>query len=191
MTLSTPTFGYNSQGAALEAFATACTRASLERLFNRLLGRPAHLLTFDDASRDLGTFTFIPRQRQSVPLGQIVGSVGRPRDYSPTFRPLRRHDAARWASVKRAVENEHGLPPIELYKIDNRHFVLDGHHRVSVLKQLGASQVEAFVTELKPLEPGMVVAAPRPSPGPLVRRPTRTLFRKGAPPCHQPAAPCA
>jgi nucleotide-binding universal stress UspA family protein len=41
-----------------------------------------------------------------------------------------------------------GLPPIEVYQIGDAYFVRDGNHRVSVLRQMGASAVEAYVTQV-------------------------------------------
>jgi nucleotide-binding universal stress UspA family protein len=42
-----------------------------------------------------------------------------------------------------------GLPPIEVYQIGEAYFVLDGNHRVSVAKELGATHIQAYVTEVK------------------------------------------
>jgi nucleotide-binding universal stress UspA family protein len=41
-----------------------------------------------------------------------------------------------------------GLPPIEVYQIGDAYFVLDGNHRVSVARELGASHIQAYVTEV-------------------------------------------
>jgi nucleotide-binding universal stress UspA family protein len=49
-----------------------------------------------------------------------------------------------------------GLPAISVYQIGDVYFVLDGNHRVSVAQQLGASHIQAYVTEVKsrvPLTP--------------------------------------
>ena len=51
-----------------------------------------------------------------------------------------------------------GLPPVELYQIGDAYFVIDGHHRVSVARQLGATHIQAYVTELQtkvPLSPNV------------------------------------
>jgi nucleotide-binding universal stress UspA family protein len=42
-----------------------------------------------------------------------------------------------------------GLPPIEVYQIGEVYFVLDGNHRISVAKELGATHIQAYVTEVK------------------------------------------
>jgi len=49
-----------------------------------------------------------------------------------------------------------GLPPVDLYLIDEVYFVVDGHHRVSVAKKVGAETIQAHVTEIRssiPLAP--------------------------------------
>jgi nucleotide-binding universal stress UspA family protein len=49
-----------------------------------------------------------------------------------------------------------GLPPIEVYQIGEVYFVLDGNHRVSVARQVGATHIEAYVAEVRtkvPLSP--------------------------------------
>ena len=40
------------------------------------------------------------------------------------------------------------LPPIDVYKLGNLYFVIDGHHRVSVARAQGATEIEAHVTEI-------------------------------------------
>jgi ParB-like chromosome segregation protein Spo0J len=40
------------------------------------------------------------------------------------------------------------LPPISVYRLGERHFVRDGHHRVSVARSLGMAAIDAEVTDL-------------------------------------------
>jgi hypothetical protein len=64
----------------------------------------------------------------------------------------------RWSRVYAQANSLEGLPPIELYKVDDVYFVRDGNHRVSVARQLGNKTIQAHVTELPTaidLEPGM------------------------------------
>jgi hypothetical protein len=42
------------------------------------------------------------------------------------------------------------LPPISVYRLGERHFVRDGHHRVSVAHSLGMAAIDAEVTDLSP-----------------------------------------
>jgi nucleotide-binding universal stress UspA family protein len=60
--------------------------------------------------------------------------------------------------VQLAATGLTGLPPIEVYQIGEAYFVLDGNHRVSVARRLGASYIEAYVTEIHtkvPLSPNI------------------------------------
>jgi hypothetical protein len=40
------------------------------------------------------------------------------------------------------------MPPIDVYRIGDLHFVRDGHHRVSVAGALGLDTIEAYVAEV-------------------------------------------
>lgn len=87
-------------------------------------------------------------RRQRVPLSQIKGSCsGRLHDFDACFRPQKLHNKARWLSVAMAFYMHKSLPPVELVKVDDIYFVLDGHHRLSVSGSLGVETIEANVTE--------------------------------------------
>ena len=85
-----------------------------------------------------------------VPLNKIIGSVGRTSDFDRNFLPLTDSDEHRWANVKTHMTSptSKGLPAVDLYKIGEAYFVLDGNHRVSVAKLAGFQEIEAYVTEL-------------------------------------------
>jgi hypothetical protein len=40
------------------------------------------------------------------------------------------------------------MPPIDVYRIGDVHFVRDGHHRVSVARAQGRKDIDAYVTEV-------------------------------------------
>jgi hypothetical protein len=46
------------------------------------------------------------------------------------------------------------LPPIELYKLGDRYYVVDGHHRVAASLSLGQLEIDAIVTEYTPAQSG-------------------------------------
>jgi uncharacterized protein (TIGR00730 family) len=92
---------------------------------------------------------------QTIPLEKIAGSVGRYQEFNRAFLPTQDFMRERWKRVYEAAHAQ-GFPPIDVYQIGDVYFVMDGHHRVSVLKELGAETIEAFVTELEtpiPLSP--------------------------------------
>jgi nucleotide-binding universal stress UspA family protein len=67
-------------------------------------------------------------------------------------------DRQRWASVKAAMEEGLGLPPIEVYNVGEVYFVIDGNHRVSIARQQGFSSIQARVIEVQtniPLTPNV------------------------------------
>ncbi len=141
---------------AVRDFRVARQRASLQRVMARLTGRPAELLSFDQVRETLRGTSTLPRGLQEIPVDAIVGSVGRYADFTRSFLPLSDSQGDRWARVKAIAEGQAGLPPIEVYKIGDVYFVRDGHHRVSVAREVGAKSIEAYVTEVEvkiPLSP--------------------------------------
>ncbi|SDR73083.1 ParB-like nuclease domain-containing protein [Nocardioides scoriae] len=85
---------------------------------------------------------------QLIPLEQIVGSVDKVRDFDRRFRPTSDRSRQRWEQISRKTREGHSFPPIDVYKLGNLYFVRDGHHRVSVARSLGATEIEALVTEI-------------------------------------------
>lgn len=146
---------YASQ-SALSDFRRARSRAAMSDLIARLTGRPSTLLSYDDVKQKLRAQVSGRRQLRDIPVAAIVGSVGRYSDFTRDFLPRKDSDARRWTGVRRAVENLNGVPPIEVYQIDQAYFVLDGNHRVSVARETGANEIQAYVTQMStrvPLTP--------------------------------------
>jgi hypothetical protein len=83
-----------------------------------------------------------------VPLDKIGGSEGRVRDFDRAFFPRQLHTKERWLSIDRAFYAEVPLPPVELVKVGDIYFVVDGHHRISVARARGQEFVDAHVTEI-------------------------------------------
>ena len=128
-----------------QAFARARRGARRETRTNRRRGRRSTLLRFEDLSDRLGLLAESDESRRTIPLAQIVGSVGKSDLFTKSFQP--RHDKleSRW---KRAFAVAHGLggyQPIELYEAAGKFFVVDGHFRVSVARALGYETIQAVV----------------------------------------------
>jgi hypothetical protein len=138
----------NPRVAADQAFDRARHKAFLENVVSHLRGRPTDLLPFDiirsiigpTSSRDLGL--------QQIPLDKIVGSVGKYQEFSRSFLPRLARDKERWKGVFATALDVRGFPPIDVYQVSEAYFVIDGNHRVSVARQLGATTIEAYVTKL-------------------------------------------
>ncbi|MGE5641915.1 MAG: universal stress protein, partial [Byssovorax cruenta] len=146
---------YNFQ-MAIHDFYSARQRASIQEILARLRGKPTELLSYDEVAEKLKLRVRTERGTQNIPVDSIVGSVGRYTDFTRTFLPRRRDDRERWARVKAAMEEGLGLPPIEVYKVGEVYFVIDGNHRVSIARQQGFKSMQAHVIEVQtpiPLSP--------------------------------------
>jgi hypothetical protein len=83
---------------------------------------------------------------QTVRLNEIRGSVGRCDDFDAAFHPLKANTEQRWLRVATARQDGLGLPPVQLIRVGDNYFLLDGHHRVSVARSRGELEIEAEVT---------------------------------------------
>jgi nucleotide-binding universal stress UspA family protein len=157
---------------ALADFRRARRQAVLEQILSRLSGKSADLLSFDQVRQQLKIRGSQRRQLKEIPLDAIVGSVGRYEDFTRGFLPKGSVSQDRWVGVQVAVSGLVGLPPIEVYQIGEAYFVLDGNHRVSVARQLGATYIEAYVTELQTKVP----LSPKDQPDDLILKAEYTDF---------------
>jgi hypothetical protein len=126
------------------------TRFRREHTSNRLL-------SFDDVRRQLLADNHRYRGTKVVEADKIVGSVGRWGQFDRVFLPARASVGERWKRIDRAFHCAKDLPPVELYKIGDAYFVVDGHHRVSVARYHDVPTVEASVTEFHPKVPAAQV----------------------------------
>lgn len=133
----------------MEDFRHERRMAALQEILARITGKSTSLLDFGEVSKRLKFEGGSDRGLQDIPIDAIVGSVGRYTDFTRGFLPRQDEDIERWARVKTAVTSgSQGLPPIEVYQLGDAYFVRDGHHRVSVARQLGAGYIQAYVTEI-------------------------------------------
>jgi len=110
--------------------------------------RPDSLLSFDEVRAKLKVKGQHYAGLQTIPLEKIAGSVGRYQEFNRAFLPAQEFIRERWKRVYEVAHSLKGFPPIDVYQIGDVYFVRDGHHRVSVLKELDATTIEATVTVL-------------------------------------------
>ncbi|MER2600405.1 MAG: universal stress protein [Caldilineales bacterium] len=134
--------------AAVRDFREARRRAALDDLKARLTGKSDDLLSYEAVRDLLQAEGSISRGLREIPLHAVVGSVGRYHDFTRSFLPRRDSDVERWTKVKLKALYHGGMAPIEVYQLGDVYFVLDGNHRVSVARQLGAQTIQAYVTEI-------------------------------------------
>jgi hypothetical protein len=132
-------------------FSRARRRAFLRRIGAYLRGDPGsnQLLSFDEVKGALGTVSQVYAGMREVPVSQIVGSVGRHRDFDRAFLPSKPDLGTRWRRIDEIMDRGEELPPVSLYKIGDVYFVQDGNHRVSVARQRGVEMIDAEVIELR------------------------------------------
>jgi hypothetical protein len=139
---------YTFDQTETKSFRRARRRAFLERIRALLTGRSADLLCYGRL-KDFVEVTGTERIGYlEIPTEAIVGSVERCSDYSHSFSPLKDSDQGRWTRVREAINSGAGLPPINVYQVGEAFFVVDGHHRVSVARQLGWTHIAAQVVEI-------------------------------------------
>jgi hypothetical protein len=112
-----------------------------------LSGQSRRLLAFDEVKQHLHIGGPVYRGVETVPLDKVVGSVDRYRDFDRIFLPTQSHTEDRWRRVSRAWYEDISLPPVQLYKVGEVYFVVDGNHRVSVARSRGQKYIDAEVRE--------------------------------------------
>jgi hypothetical protein len=84
---------------------------------------------------------------REIPVERIVGSVDRSVDFDQFFRPRRRGLRRRLDDLRKAF-GDRPLPPISVYEAGGLYFVIHGHHRVALSRQLGGAFIDAEVTQI-------------------------------------------
>ena len=133
---------------ANEDFERASLKAFWRRVKSWFTGSKNELLPFDEVRKHLPLRGQRYIGMKTVPIEQIVGSTGRFLDFDRSFLPIQTHTKNRWVSIDKAHLQQIELPPVELYKIGEIYFVKDGNHRVSVARERGQQDIDAFVIEL-------------------------------------------
>lgn len=142
--------GFSAQDAQTD-FNRSRRRAALARLRSRLRGQAGDvstLLPLEEVIAALGRTGERRLGPKTIPLESIVGSVDRTKEFDRQFRPRTGRARARWQRINQAQRRGEGMPPIDVYRVGDLHFVFDGHHRVSVARHLGHEVIEAYVTEI-------------------------------------------
>jgi hypothetical protein len=137
---------------AQTAFARKQRERRRERAKGWLMRRPAKSRELVSLDRELMCRAPAMRRSaglQAIPLESIVGTAetAKTRTFDHRFRPAP-SSRRRWEGLWVAGRVGGALPPISVYRLGERHFVRDGHHRVSVAHSLGMGAIDAEVTEL-------------------------------------------
>jgi hypothetical protein len=132
-------------------FMRARRRQVLAQLAHRLRREPDDvnlILPFDEVVAALGYEGEHYLGLQTIKLDTVVGTVDSRRDFDRRFRPTSARVRERWERLALAQRRGESIPPIDVYRIGELHFVRDGHHRVSVALATGQTMIDSYVTEV-------------------------------------------
>jgi len=144
------------QVRALEDFDAARARAFRRAIGSILTGKARRMRSIEPMLRAAGLEGRAFGGEKEIPVDKIVGSVApdaKTTDFDPVFLPVHRRQRDRWTRIYRAMVEGDELPPIDVYKVDDKYYVIDGHHRVSVAKKLGRPTINARVIDVKTRAP--------------------------------------
>ena len=130
-------------------FDRAVIKGRWRQFVSRLSRSRIELLSYDDVRKHHSIKGQHELGVRIVPIDQIVGSMGRCRDFDRAFYPRQTVSDSRWMSVARASYKDVALPLVELYKVGDSYFVQDGHHRISVARANGQDFIDAHVIEVE------------------------------------------
>jgi hypothetical protein len=153
--------GFPDQDAQSD-FSRARRGQVLRALKAKLSGGGRPILYLDDVLKALGRVSERRLGLRSIPIDSIVGTVDRGHGFDGEFRPTTKRVRGRWERIAGASRRGESFAPIDVFRVGTVHFVIDGHHRVSVARQLGNEVIEARVTEVitrvPPSEIGLTAA---------------------------------
>jgi len=134
-------------------FARQRRRRALSRIGARLRQEPddvSVILPFDEVVVALGPVSEHDLGLQEIPLESVVGTVDRDRtEFDRSFLPVSPGPQDRWQRIAAARRRGATMPPIDVYRVGEIHFVKDGHHRVSVARARRDETIEARVVEIR------------------------------------------
>jgi hypothetical protein len=133
---------------ARQLYEQTCQKSWWETVYSIFDGGIHRLL---DLERFYATCALVSCQDldvRLVPIHQIRGTVSSTRscDFDANFRPLKTHDKERWLNVATVYERGVKIPPVSLVQIGDFYFVQDGHHRISVARAMGQTEIAATIS---------------------------------------------
>lgn len=106
------------------------------------------MLPFDEVIEALGRVGERDLGSHSIAIGTIVGTVDRGKEFDREFRPTSSRARTRFERIAEAQRRGVSMPPIDVYRVGELHFVRDGHHRVAVARAQGRDAIDGHVVEV-------------------------------------------
>ena len=142
--------GFPTQDAQ-DDFLRARRRRVFAQLSSMLRLEPGDvdvMLSFDEVVDALGRVGERDLGVVSLPLETIVGTIDRQKEFDREFRPTSSRARARFERIAEASRRGASMPPIDVFRVGELHFVRDGHHRVAVARVQGRDTIDARVVEV-------------------------------------------
>ncbi len=136
---------------AQDDFLRARRRRTLARLSAVLRREPDDvemMLPFDEVVAALGRVSERDLGIRSIEVDTIVGTVDRGKEFDRAFRPTSSAVRQRFERLASAQRRGEALPPIDVFRVGEVHFVRDGHHRVAVARAQRRTEIDARVVEV-------------------------------------------
>src|SRR4029453_143087 len=140
------------QQDAQSDFARERRARALRKIASRLRFEPddvSLMLPFEEVVAALGRRPETDLGPHATLWAPARGTVARRKgEFARNSRPTSSGVRGRWEGIATARRRGQDLPPIDVYRIGELHFVQDGHHRVSVARALGDTHIDAHVKEV-------------------------------------------
>jgi hypothetical protein len=130
---------------ALSRFKSSILQGKISRLKSRIMHCPSWLYDLNDLKPDLSLRGSFYAGIQVVPICSIIGSEGKTSDFDMGFHPIKEAARERWVGMAMAYLSRLPLPPVQLIQVGDAYFVRDGHHRISVSRAFGQTNMDAEV----------------------------------------------
>jgi hypothetical protein len=133
------------------AYNVARTQGFWETVRRRIAGRNPFLLSFRQTVGHLGLASARHLGVQTIATKDIVGSLGRDKEFSRCFLPVgsRAMQRERWRQSYTRLLVGDSDSPVQVCKVGGVYFVVNGHHRVSVARYFKLKTIEAHISEIE------------------------------------------
>jgi uncharacterized ParB-like nuclease family protein len=141
---------------ALQDFDAARAKAFRRSLLRIITGKKSRMRSIQPMLKAAGMEGRAFAGVQEIPLDHVAGSAApdfKAGDFDPRFLPVSLRMRERWTRIYQAMVEGDELPPIDVYRVDDNYYVIDGHHRVSVARSLGRPVINARVVNIKTRAP--------------------------------------
>ncbi|MCK4948085.1 MAG: hypothetical protein KAS46_06900 [Candidatus Aureabacteria bacterium] len=134
---------------ALKAQVASKSGKKLLRNNDIIIKEDKELVDYTRLIKNLDTKSISYVGIKPIPIKNIIGSVDRYTDFTSKFFTAKDIKSAKYLSVLNAIKSGKELAPIKVYQVLDNYFVIDGHHRVTVAKNVFKTEfIDAEITKV-------------------------------------------